>query len=179
LIYLILSYFDNRLGPKILITIPEFRKAKTNIYYKKIPILMDLYNKGFFIHEFGMTRTANMIFTVYNPSARGREDRAMLTLLSINEEYNIDLKSLKEIMECLVMNLKKDKNICKAFRYKKQETGLTYFSKIKDLLFRFYKALPITNFAEKSKLIKIPTYGLSRKDKSNIINFIRNSSLEI
>lgn len=140
---------------------------------------MDLYDKGFFIHEFGKTRTANMIFNVYNPSARGRQDRAMLSIMSLNEGYNINLGSFKEIMECLILNLKEDSNIYKAFRYKEGEKGLEYFSKMRDLLFSFHKSLTVNNLIKKNKLVQVPTYSLSAKEKSNIINFIENSSFDL
>ncbi|MGV9173341.1 MAG: hypothetical protein ACOC44_20520 [Promethearchaeia archaeon] len=179
MLYTILSYFDNRIGPKVLFTFPDLTSIRSNIYFKKIPILMDLYNNGFFIHEFGIIRTANLIFNIYNPSARGRQDRAMLSLLSINEDYNVDLKSFKEIMECLILNLKQDQNIHKAFRYRETENGMKCFSKMKDILLNFHNSLPANNFLAKKKLVEIPTYGLSRKEKSTIIDSIQNTFFKL
>ena len=58
MLFSILSHFDHRYGPKILVSVPELPPS---INLDHIPSLMDLYKEGFFIAEFQGVKTANPI----------------------------------------------------------------------------------------------------------------------
>lgn len=166
MIFTILSYFDNIIGPKIFLQLPN---VKIHISFDYIPLLMDLYKEGFFIHEFGELKTANLIFEILNPRARGRINRIMISIISIEKEYNLSLSSFREIMEFFVYKFKNIDNLYKGFYYNSMPETVEKHNEIKDFMYSFYQSLNIF----KQNMSKIFVYGLSPIGKSNIIKFLQ------
>jgi hypothetical protein len=58
------------MGPRIFLKLPENIDDEE---FAQVPVLMDLYNgEEFFIHEFGGFKSANYLFEIISPKARGK-----------------------------------------------------------------------------------------------------------
>jgi len=166
MIVTILSNFNNRIGPQIFLKFPDIMPS---MYLDRIPLLMDLHKNGFFIHEFSKIKSANLIFDVYSPLARGRKEILMLSLVSINEEYSLSLSSFQEIMLFFVNEFRKIKDIYRGFYYEQIPEAKKEFIEITDFLHSFSQSLPNERAIFKQNISKILTYGLSQSGKINII----------
>ena len=80
---LVLSRFDIKVGPKLFLNVPELQ---SQLFLDLVPLLMDFYEEGFFIHEFGELKTSNLIFTIPSPVTRGEQETLMITIIFLNEE---------------------------------------------------------------------------------------------
>ena len=81
---LTVSYFDQRIGPTVLIS--ETDIFKSNRYFEEnVSRLIDLHQPGdFFSHYFNGNLTFNLVFQVYHPGVRGNRSDLMLTLFMSN-----------------------------------------------------------------------------------------------
>ena len=94
MIVLMLSYFDVRIGPRVFLKGPEdFEEEGIEL----IPILMHLYESGYFVHVFGEYHSANLIFEIPSVSLRGNQERLLLTIL--NTGGSIDPQFSREFLE--------------------------------------------------------------------------------
>ncbi len=153
-------------------------KSRNPLVLEHIPLLMDLYEENFFIHEFGKLKTANLIFEIYSPVGRGRSERVMISIVSFDDEYNLRLSSFQEIMEYFAFQFKQIKDIYKGF-YSKNILGAPEgYNKIKDLFYSFYQSIPKARAIFNQKISKILTYELSPKGKNNIIEFLQKKFSE-
>ncbi|MEJ2248998.1 MAG: PAS domain S-box protein [Candidatus Lokiarchaeota archaeon] len=170
---LILSHFDFLYGPRIILKAPD---SVDDTDLKKIPILMDLYEKGFFVHIFGKFKSANCIFEIESKYARGKKEVLLLSfLVDINNDINLELA--KELLTQFSTEIKKIKDIYKAF-YTKSEIHEGDEVKLKNLeiLFQnFYESFPVENIIIKRKPAKIFVFGLHEAGKTTIIEQLRHS----
>ncbi|MFX1256526.1 MAG: hypothetical protein ACFFAN_01600 [Promethearchaeota archaeon] len=174
MIFTILSHFDNIVGPMISLKIP---KSTTPINFEKIPFLMDLYKEGFFIHEIDELKTANLIFEISSPIARGHIERLMFSIVSIEEKYNLSLRSFRDIMEFFVQEFKKIKNVYKGFHYEILLKGREKYNEIADFIYSFHQILSDKITRANQNISKIITYGLSPLGKSSLIKSLQNKFL--
>jgi len=130
---------------------------------------MDIYKEGFFIHEYGEFKTANLIFEIKDPLARGRINRIMMSIVSIHEDYNFNLTSFKDIMEFFVGEFKHIPNLYKGFYYDSIQDAAEPFHEIKESMYSFHQSLDIY----KQNMSKITAYSLSPIGKSNIITYLQ------
>jgi hypothetical protein len=170
MLFSILSHFDHRYGPKILVSIP---KLPPSINLDYIPSLMDLYKEGFFITEYESIKTANLIFEVYSRFARGRREFLMLTLITFEEEYNLNLSSFREIMEYFVNEFKNIKDLHVGLHYQDIPEADAKYQEINDFMFSFSNSLPDERAVYKQNLAKILTYGISQSGTNTIIKSLQ------
>lgn len=167
LCYTILSHFDNLLGPKTFLKIPK----ATNKYpaLDSVPLLMDLYKEGFFIHHFNGLKTANLIFEVKSPRARGRKENVMITLAS-PEEYNLKLTTFKEIIGFFAYQLTNIQDVYKGFYHEKNTPGShEKYEEIINLMLSFHDCLPKQTELMSQKMSKVVSYGLSSTGVNSIL----------
>ena len=130
---------------------------------------MDLYDKGFFIHECNDLKTANLIFDIKDPLARGRINRLMISIILIEKEYALNLNSFKEIMEFLAFKLNKIDDLYKGFYCESMPEAIDYYNEIKDFMYSFHQSLN----TYKKNVSKISIYSLSPTGKNNIIRALQ------
>lgn len=174
MIFPLLSYFNNISGPRILLKAPELR---TSIHLDHIPLLMDLYREGFFIHEYGPIRTINLLFEIYSPLARGNVEFIMVSLICFEKQYN--LSSFKEIMEFFVVELQNIPEVYKGFHCESEKFGAKEkYYEIVNLFDSFNQSLPKEKAIIKQNANKIFTYGLSQTGKKNILKCLQENLLQ-
>ncbi|MHA2035120.1 MAG: PAS domain S-box protein [Promethearchaeota archaeon] len=143
---------------------------------KQVPLLMDLYESGFFIHTFGTFKTANLIFDI--PSVySGTEKESLLISLIIDSKSKINSVLTQEFLKGFVEEFKKIKENFKAFYmdsriYKGDSTKL---KEIRELLNTFYISFPEEEVIFEQKEAKILIFGLSLAGKTTIIRTRRKS----
>lgn len=168
-----MSRFDVRVGPKLFLNVP---KLQPQIHLEHVPLLMDFYEKGFFVHEFGEDKSSNLIFTVPSPVARGQRETIMITIIFRNEE-DVDPKSFQRLLELFVHELKEIKDLYKGF-YKKEnifEESHQIHSKIKDLLNSVYHSFPKETTSMKAKDINLVLFDFYKEGKSQIAKILLKS----
>ena len=130
---------------------------------------MDLYEQGFFIHECGELKTANLIFDIKDPIARGRINRLMISIILIEKEYTLILNSFKEIMEFLAHKLKNIDDLYKGFYCESIPEAIDNYNEIKDFIYSFHQSLN----TYKQNISKISIYSLSPTGKNNILRSLQ------
>ena len=102
---LVLSRFDVKVGPKLFLNVPELESP---IFLDHVPLLMDFYEKGFFIHEFGELKSSNLIFTIPSSQsqagARGDIETLMISII-IKDEEDGDPKVFQGLLEQIIHDL--------------------------------------------------------------------------
>ncbi|MHA1272240.1 MAG: hypothetical protein ACTSVV_15440 [Promethearchaeota archaeon] len=177
MIFTILSSFDNRLGPKIFIKIPNSGSVP---YFNEIPLLMDFYKRGFFVHEFNNIKTANLIFDIYSPCARGKREMLMISIVLYQEKINIDLNSFKEILEFFAMQITQIEDIYKGFYFEEINEGKEKLKEIVNLVRSLNNSIPSEHHISDRFFKKILTLKLTFEGKSAIIeNFKRQLNFNI
>jgi len=167
MIFPLLSYFNSVSGPKILLKAPELDNSIQILNH--IPSLMDLYNEGFFIHEYGGIRTINQIFEISNPLTRGKTELLMISLVCFDDQYN--LNSFKEILDFFVIQFQKIPDVCKAFQHvSKNPTKFNDKSQeILKLFYSFNRSLTKNKTLYTYNTNRSLTYGLSHLGKEYVI----------
>ncbi len=166
----ILSYFDVLAGPRLFYNFPDIPDY---IQLDHIPLLMDFYDHGFFIHEFGDLKTSNLIFTIPNPKTRGKELVMMISIVIFEEKYN--LTDLHDALEVFIQKFISIKDIFEGIPGNGNLIKNSNFNEktklIKDLVELFYESLPIERSTIKLRETRILIYGLS---KAGITTLIQN-----
>ncbi len=136
---------------------------------------MDFYEKGFFVHEFGELKTANLIFTIPNPNARGSEEVLMVSIVVLNEKYV--LKDFEIILNIFVEIYKSIKDIYKGLPANSQTIKFDEEKKKKmlSLVESLYQSLPQESSTFKLRVTKILIYGLPQSGISTIIYNLKNA----
>lgn len=150
---LVLSYFDSREGPKVVLNVPELPNL---VFLDQIPRLMDFYEEAFFIHEFGELKTSNLIFTVPSPVARGGQETLMISILILYDEET-DPKIFQNLLEQFAYELIRIKGVYKGFYREDQniEDSQEMYKKIEDLLNSVYHSLPKETLFIKAREINL------------------------
>ncbi len=134
----ILSYFDRLKGPRIFFLAPE-STDRQNLNH--IPTLMDLDESGFLIHMTEEYRSANRIFTIPNPNARGGIETLEISIV-IDIETNIDLNAVRKMLTDFSKRIIKINDCYKAFYYKPEEKeNEPAYHQLKKVFMRFYKSI--------------------------------------
>ena len=167
----VLSYFDAKIGPKVLIQaseLPDYFK------FDHIPLLMDFYSGDFFIHEFGDLKTANLMFNVPSPLARGKEESCMISLILLDDKLQ-KLSKFKQILEIFITEFKKIEDAYKGLRVKSDNISGSKekFDQIKELFDNFFNSLPKEKAVFRIRNSRILIFGLEKSGKSTIIKCLR------
>ena len=167
----VLSYFDAKIGPKILIQaseLPDYFK------FDHIPLLMDFYSGDFFIHEFGDLKTANLMFNIPSPIARGKEESCMISIILLDGKLQ-KLSKFKQILEIFITEFKKIEDAFKGLRVNSDNISGSKekFDQIKELFDNFFNSLPKEKAVFKIRNSRILIFGLKNSGKSTIIKCLR------
>ncbi|TXT59227.1 MAG: hypothetical protein BAJALOKI2v1_240055 [Promethearchaeota archaeon] len=169
--YLILSHYYS-LRPKIFLKAPE--SNKDGLF--QVPTLMELYERGFFIHMFAGFKTANLKFSVPSKYGRGKNERLMISIV-IESEDKINTSLSEQLLETFVSELKKVDNVYKAFYLdsKMYQGDQDKFNQVKELFNTFFETLPKQDIIFERKEAKVLIFGLSLAGKTSIIRCRRKS----
>jgi len=134
---------------------------------------MDLYKEGFFIHEFGEVKTANFIFEVLSPLARGRYEVLMVSIVSIEDQYGLNLSSYRELLEYLANKLSNTPELYKGLHQKEIPGGVEKFSEITNSIRSFHETLPDERAVFKQHLSKLISHGLTQLGEGPMIEMLQ------
>ena len=176
MIFPLLCHFNHHSGPMIFLKVPELGNS---IHLDHIPALMDLYNEGFFIHEYGGIRSANFIFEIPNPLTRGKAEMLMISLVSYDERYN--LNSFQEILQFFVRQFREIPEVYKIFHHKSQYPSKknTKLKAVSDFFHSFNYSLPKKDTYFMNNTNKTLMYGLSHLGKKKIIDNLQKSFIHM
>lgn len=135
---LILSYFNQILGPINFLTAP---KSSEIAGIEQIPALMDFYNEGFFIHISGNIKSANLIFEIPNVKVRGYKESLQISIvIDINSKINLNLA--KELLKTFAEELSQIEDIYKAFYVTSASDAQDRkkHDELENLFYTFYKS---------------------------------------
>ncbi len=169
---LVLSHFDSIIGPRVFLNVP---KLPSQGYLEEVPRQMDFYSEGFFTYEYGELRTSNLIFSIPSPSARGREENLMISILLIDDN-DTNLKIYQSILEQFADELKKLENVYKAFNRNVSKTNESrkLFTDITKLLHSVYLALPKETITTIKREINLVMFDFYEQGKSHIAQHFRD-----
>ena len=137
---LVLSYFDSKIGPKVIKTVGDEILRED---LKEILQYIDYHEKGYFIHEFRKLKSANMIFFVESPLARGKTEKIMISVVLINEDT--DPRTYSHLLELFVKKFKQIKNVYKGFYFEENNSskGQECLIKIETLMYDIFNKFPL------------------------------------
>lgn len=171
MIYSVLSHFDNRVGPKAVLILPE---APDYFQLEHVSFLIDFYEEGFFVHSFGEINSANLIFKLSNPLARGSTEVIMISLVFVNEDY--DLSSFQEILHLFAAGFEEIKEGYKAFYTEAEMIDASAKNEeMKQYLEEFQNSLPKERANFRLRQTKILIFGLPKAGITSIINSLENT----
>ena len=166
---LLLIYFDRLIGPKIILTEPKnLLDALGENYTDLIKGLLDSSEEGFFTHYFSQDlRTANYIFSLKSPVARGYSELLMISAIISEDEP--DIQGYKESLTKFVKKIQQFPDIYKAFYINsismdKKEEALKCYNYLKEQFNNLYKILSIKKIETEGCL-----YSFSKIKRENAI----------
>ncbi|MFX0023786.1 MAG: hypothetical protein ACFE9S_15775 [Candidatus Hermodarchaeota archaeon] len=169
---LVLSHFDSIIGPIVFLNVPEL---PTQEILNEIPRLLDFYQKGFFIYEFEVFKTSNLIFTLPSPIARGGEINLMISIIILNDEET-DLSIFQETLEQFAHDLTQIKDANKAFESDKNKSidNREIIIKIENLLNSVYLALPKDTISTEKREINLVMFDFFEEGESQLAQLFKN-----
>lgn len=170
---LILSFFDPKIGPKTFLQAPGIIEEAI---LEQIPSLMNLYEeKGFFVHIIKKIKSANLLFDIPNPDARGKTDTLLISI--IITEGDINVKLYQELLNGFANELRRIENGYKAFYHgsTKIEYDQEKFNAVQSLFYTFFESFPEESVIEGRRDAKIFVFGLSHAGKTTIIQSLQRN----
>lgn len=167
-----MSRFDIKVGPKLFLNVPELPPQKNLVH---IPLLMDFYEEGFFIHEFGELKTSNLIFSIPSPITRGDQENLMISIVFL-EEKEEDPKIFQGLLEEFVYELKEIQDVYKGF-YKEEEKfeeSHQIYTKIVNLLNTVHNSFPKEIVFMKSRDINLVLFDFIKEGDSQIAAILKD-----
>jgi len=170
---LVLSHRNIYFPPYIFLKMPENIQRED---IKQVPLLIDLYESGFFKHTFGTFNTANLIFDVPSKYSRTERERLLISLV-VDGKSKINPTLAEEFLEGFVEEFKKIEDAFKAFYVdsKVDKGDPAKLEQIKTLLHTFYISFPEEKVIFEQKEAKILVFGLTFAGKTTIIKTRRKS----
>ncbi len=166
----VLSHFDQKLGPRTFLCIPEDVSKDT---LAQIADLINLYQKKeFFIHNVKGLKSANQLFEISNPKARGGHE--VLLVSALITEGDIDTEVSKDMLAKFYDEMRGIKDVHKVFNAYGGEDK-TPMNELKSLFTNFYNAFPVEEVVQNRKDAKIFVFGLSKAGKTTIIRQLKNN----
>jgi small GTP-binding protein len=175
---IILSFFHQISGPKILIENPKvFSEKQTS----NVARLIDsAFEKGFFIHKFPDMLSANYFFEVPSSWARGRRETVLISIL-FNSDYKENLSIYETSLTEFVLKFLKEKDIYQSF-YISEYTKLKFKDSIQaalqeaqSLIQDLIISLPIEIVSIQKSTAKLFVFGLDHAGKTTLLNRIKDS----
>ncbi|MFX1373397.1 MAG: PAS domain S-box protein [Promethearchaeota archaeon] len=170
---LILSHRNPYFPPYIFLKSPE-NIQRDDI--KQVPILIDLYENGFFKHTFGTFHTANLIFDIPSEYSNTKKERLLVSLI-IDSKSKIKATYAEEFLESFVEEFRKIENAYKAFYVESRidKGDPNKLEEIKTLFNTYYTSFPEEEVIFEQKEAKVLIFGLSLAGKTTIIRTRRKS----
>ncbi|MHA2049460.1 MAG: PAS domain S-box protein [Promethearchaeota archaeon] len=168
-----LSHRSPYFPPSIFLQMPE---AIERDDIKQVPLLIDIYENGFFKHSFGTFKTANLLFDVPSEYSKTKKERLLISLV-IDGKSKIKSTLAEEFLEGFVEEFIEIKDVFKAFYVDSQidKGDPTKLEEIRTLLNVFYTSFPVEQVIYEQKEAKILIFGLSQAGKTTIIKTRRKS----
>lgn len=167
----VLSHFDSKVGPRTLL-----QKSELPPYIKldHISLLMDFYSGDFFIHEFGDLKSANHIFSIPSPIARGNEETLMISIIALDEKVH-KLQTFHKVLEIFVQEFKKIKDAYKGLHDNSEDIpdSSEKLAEINGYFENFFDSLPKEKALFKQKISRILIFGLPQSGKTTIIECLQ------
>lgn len=144
---LTISYFDLRVGPKILLS--EMDPTSIRDYFEDtVSKLIDLHRSGaFFFHYFQGRLTFNLVFSLYYSGTRGNQYDLMATLLipdaydgAILQKYFLKMGMIEEKLRSMVYQLSNERilfDLIEAAQNNSKEYESLYLKARETLIYRF------------------------------------------
>ncbi|MFX0138375.1 MAG: hypothetical protein ACFFDN_32335 [Candidatus Hodarchaeota archaeon] len=167
---LVLSHFDRKNGPKTFIKVGD---EIPETYLDEIPRYMDYHDEGYFIHEYGKIKSANIIFLIPNPLARGGSEIVMISVVLIEE--NMEPRNFYTTLNQFIENIKDIDDVQTSFYLNKNKNSGAYetHKKVKNLMWSTYKTLPLKPVYIISDGAKVLMLNLNKEDNSTLIDFLK------
>ncbi|MFX0007310.1 MAG: ADP-ribosylation factor-like protein, partial [Candidatus Hermodarchaeota archaeon] len=171
--FLVLSHRNPYFPPYIFLKTPDTIERED---IKQVPLLIDLYDTGFFKHTFGTFKTANLIFDIPSEYSNTGHEHLLISLV-IDSKSRINTNLAQKFLEGFIEDFKKIDEGFKAFYvnsriYKGDPKKLT---EIMQLLNSFHASFPEEKVIFEQKEAKILIFGLSLAGKTTIIRTRRKS----
>ncbi|MHA1723300.1 MAG: PAS domain-containing protein [Promethearchaeota archaeon] len=166
---LVLSYFDNILGPRVFLKAPE---SASDSDLEMLPSLMDLNENGFFVHITDKFKSVNLIFNIFSEYARGKKENLLISMVTdINNEINLKLS--RELLEAFAKQVKNVKKGYKAFysNTSRYEFDAEKLQEIKQIFYTFYNSFEPSINALKDAELRYKTLFDRARDAIIIINY--------
>jgi len=135
---LILSRFDQTIGPLVILKSPEDLEDQI---MQKFSSLMDLHDSGFFIHTFDTYQGVNRIFEIPSVYARGNREILQISMI-FDIESKIDNDFIRDILEKFMVAIKNIEDLYIAF-YNESDLFIENKKKkeeLKNLFHTFYES---------------------------------------
>nr|MDO8110473.1 ADP-ribosylation factor-like protein [Candidatus Sigynarchaeota archaeon] len=167
---LVLSHFDQKIGPTPFVCIPEGVNKDT---LAQIADLINLYqNKAFFIHNVKGLKTANSLFQMINQKARASTEILLISIVLTEGDINTDVA--RDMLNTFIEEMKGITDIQAIFDHQSKAHDKAMVA-LKDLFTNFYNALPVEEVVQNRKDAKIFVFGLSKAGKTTIIRQLQNA----
>ncbi|MFW9784619.1 MAG: ADP-ribosylation factor-like protein, partial [Candidatus Heimdallarchaeota archaeon] len=170
---LILSHRSSYFPPSIFVQIPEAVQRED---IEQVALLIDIYEKGFFIHTFGTFKTANLIFNIPSEYSKSGNERLLISLaFDNNTKFKATL--VEEFLEGIAEEMTKIADVYKALYVDSMVDEGDYgkLEDIKTLLHIFYNSFPEEEVIFEQKEARVLIFGLSHSGKTTIIKTRRKS----
>ncbi|MFX1593413.1 MAG: PAS domain S-box protein [Promethearchaeota archaeon] len=170
---LVLSHRNPYFPPYIFLKKPETIERDD---IKQVPLLIDLYENGFFKHTFGTFKTANLIFDIPSEYSKTRRERLLISLV-VDGKSKIKSTLAEQFLEGIVEEFTKIEDLFKAFYVDSRvyKGDLTKLKEIRTLINSFYISFPEEEVIFEQKEAKVLIFGLSMAGKTTIIKTRRKS----
>jgi hypothetical protein len=126
--YLSLSFFDQILGPRVLLAFPDVK----NKIFTEIPNILDLGNNGYFLHTNKRDIIANYVFKVNSPKSRGGTVPLLLSYIHQSGDFNQEFS--EQFLQHLAKEILNIKNIAKVFISGKEIDTLIEFQQLQRVI---------------------------------------------
>ncbi|MFW9822176.1 MAG: ADP-ribosylation factor-like protein, partial [Candidatus Thorarchaeota archaeon] len=170
---LILSHRNPYFPPYIFLQLPENIQRED---LKQVPLLLDIYENGFFKHTFGTFKTANISFDIPSTYSKTEKERLLISLV-VDGKSKINSTLAEEFLEALVEEFTNINDVFKAFYVdsKIDKGDVAKLKEVKRLLKVFYVSFPDEEVIFEQKEARVLIFGLSNAGKTTIIKTRRKS----
>jgi GTP-binding protein SAR1 len=170
---IILSHLNPFFRPYIFLKVPEtIQRDDIN----QVPLLIEMYENGFFKHMFGTFKTANLLFDIPSEYSRTKKEHLLISIL-IDKDNKFNTSLTQQLLEGFVEEFKKIESVYKAFYITSQvyEGDINKYNNVKTLLDAFNTSFPKNDVIFEQKEAKVLVFGLFLAGKTTLIRCRRKS----